>query len=58
MATQLTSRIREIFYVELTLREVFESPTIDQLAQLIVRAQGELSGTEGLEALLSEIESF
>lgn len=57
LATRLTSRIRDVFHIELTLRQVFESPTIDRLAQVIVRTQGELSGAEGLEALLNEIES-
>jgi non-ribosomal peptide synthetase component F/acyl carrier protein len=56
LATQLTTRIRSRYNVEFGLRDIFESPTIDGLAQLIVRAQGELSGTAELEALLDEIE--
>jgi non-ribosomal peptide synthetase component F/acyl carrier protein len=55
LATRLTSRIREIFDVEPSLRDVFESTTVDQLAQLVVRLQGEVSGTADLEALLDEI---
>jgi non-ribosomal peptide synthetase component F/acyl carrier protein len=58
LATQLASRIREIFHVELSLRDMFESATVERLAQLIVRAQVELSGAEDLEALLDEIGSL
>jgi acyl carrier protein len=57
LATQLTSRIRETFYVDLSLRDVFSAPTVDQLAHLIVRMQGELLGDEQLEVLLNEISS-
>ncbi|WP_171074146.1 condensation domain-containing protein [Nonomuraea basaltis] len=57
LATQLASRIRETFTIELSLREVFGSPTVENLAQLIVRTQGESYGAADLEALLNEIES-
>lgn len=39
LATRLTSRLREIFGVEVLLRDVFATPTADGLAQLIVHAQ-------------------
>jgi amino acid adenylation domain-containing protein len=35
LATQITSRIRDIFKLELPLQKVFETPTIAQLAPLI-----------------------
>jgi hypothetical protein len=54
LATQLTTRIREIFDVDVSLRDVFVSPTVDGLVQLIVPKQVELSSAE-LEALLDEI---
>jgi HemK-like putative methylase len=56
LATQLTTRIKAAFSVDLALRDIFESPTIDELAQLIVRTQGEMSDTDDLEALLAELE--
>jgi non-ribosomal peptide synthetase component F/acyl carrier protein len=56
LATRLTARIRAAFNVEVALRDIFESPTVDELAKLIIHAQAELSGTDELEALLDEIE--
>jgi non-ribosomal peptide synthetase component F/acyl carrier protein len=56
LATQLTARIHETFRCDLPLREVFQSPTVEGLAQLILRAQAELADAADLEALLAEIE--
>ena len=39
LATQLTSRIRDVFSVELPLRHVFESPALAQLASVIADLQ-------------------
>jgi amino acid adenylation domain-containing protein len=38
MATQVVSRVREVFGVEVALRQMFESPTVAALAQNISRA--------------------
>jgi hypothetical protein len=56
LATQLTTRIRESQGVTLTLRDVFDAPTVDGLAQLIVLRQIESAGGDELEALLTEVE--
>jgi Condensation domain/AMP-binding enzyme/Phosphopantetheine attachment site len=56
LATRLIARVRESFGVELVVRDVFESPTVDELARVVVRAQGEQSGDDDFEALLAEIE--
>ncbi len=55
LATQLAARIRETFHVDLPLREVFGSPTVEGLAQLILRMQSEQD--DELEALLAEVEA-
>ncbi|HEV2087126.1 MAG TPA: phosphopantetheine-binding protein, partial [Cryptosporangiaceae bacterium] len=57
LATQMTSRVREVFNVELPLREVFGSPTVQGVAQLILWKQSEQSDTAQLEAMLAEIEA-
>jgi Phosphopantetheine attachment site len=56
LATQLAARVYESFGVELTLRDVFQAPTIEGLALLVVQAQAELAGEAGLQALLAELE--
>jgi non-ribosomal peptide synthetase component F/acyl carrier protein len=56
LATQLITRVRDAFALELTVRDVFESPTVGELAQLVVRAQVEQSGLDDFEALLAEVE--
>jgi acyl carrier protein len=39
MATQVVSRMREAFDVELSLSEFFERPTVAQLAELVENAR-------------------
>ena len=41
LATQVVSRVRDTFQVRLTLRNVFEKPTVASLAELIASAAKE-----------------
>lgn len=56
LATQLLTRLREGFGVQLDVRAVFEAPTVDELAPLVVAAQAERLDLDDLEALLLEVE--
>jgi acyl carrier protein len=44
LATQVISRVRELFNVEIALRQLFETPTVTDLAQSIEIALKETSG--------------
>jgi len=56
LATQLIARVRDTFGVQLAVRAVFEAPTVDELARLVVTAQAERLDVDDLEALLREVE--
>ncbi len=58
MATQVVSRIRETFDVELSLRTLFENPTAEGIAQALIEAESETQDAETLDAMLSEIENL
>ncbi|NOZ56703.1 MAG: hypothetical protein GXO73_07950 [Calditrichaeota bacterium] len=58
MATQVVSRIREEFGVEVPLRTLFEHPTIEEITQEIALLQAENVGDEELEALLAELDDL
>ena len=58
MATQVVSRIREEFDVELSLRAMFENPTAEGIAQAIIEAESETQDSESLNAILSKIENL
>jgi acyl carrier protein len=53
LATQVISRLREALNVELRLREIFEHPTIGELAQVISRLQMQQMENEEKEVLES-----
>ncbi len=48
MATQLVSRLRDAFQVELSLREMFETPTVEGLAQRVETAREAATGLEAV----------
>jgi amino acid adenylation domain-containing protein len=56
LLTQLVSRLRTTFKIELPLRTLFESPTIAQLAVAIVQKQSEEIDGELLTQLLTRLE--
>jgi amino acid adenylation domain-containing protein len=56
IATQLISRIRVMFDVELPLRKLFESPTVEDLALAVAAARGPVSVE--VDDLLAELEGL
>ena len=58
MATQVVSRIRDEFDVELSLRTLFENPTIDGIARAITEEQAAMQDEEELEKMLDELEGL
>ena len=57
LATQLNIRIRETIQVDLTLRDIFASATVEMLARRIAYRQAEQEPVEDVEALLNDLES-
>jgi len=56
LATQVTSRIRLIFHIEISLRAMFESPTLRGLAAKIDEARA--SSDEEIAGLLDSLEQL
>jgi acyl carrier protein len=55
-ATQIVSRVREAFRMELPLRKIFEQPTVEGMAQALLEEHGEQ--IERTAGLLLQISSF
>ncbi|MFL6199522.1 MAG: SDR family NAD(P)-dependent oxidoreductase [Thermoanaerobaculia bacterium] len=55
VATQLISRVRESFEVEIALRALFEAPTVAELGVVIVREQAALVDEDELSSALAEL---
>jgi amino acid adenylation domain-containing protein len=58
LATRVISRIRDEFGAELPVRRMFESPTIEELALLVVEAALEARGDDQIASLLAELEQM
>jgi len=58
MATQIVSRLRNTFHLEVPLRTLFESQTIEQLAAAIMGHQDRDSEKQDLEEVLFALESL
>jgi SAM-dependent methyltransferase len=57
-ATQVISRIRKTFHVELPLRTVFEKPTIEKLATALMENRNERTEEKEVSRILTELESI
>jgi amino acid adenylation domain-containing protein len=55
LATQISSRVRSAFQVELPLRRLFESPTIERLAEAILNDREERARVEHTAELLLKL---
>jgi amino acid adenylation domain-containing protein len=58
LATQVISRVRNAFNIEIPLRTLFESPTIEQMAALIMEHQGKRLAGDEIECVLDPLESL
>lgn len=56
LATQVAARINEVFNVELPLRQLFEEPTVAELARTLERLQWAVAGAAETEPLGEEQE--
>ena len=58
LATQLIARVSESFQISLSLRTLFESPTVADLAVVIVQKQAEQADGDALAQVLGEIKQL
>ena len=58
LATTVVSRINQAFAVELTIRHIFETPTIASLSLAVTQSQSEHTEDEDIADLLAELEGL
>jgi acyl carrier protein len=58
LATQVISRIRDVFHVDVPLRDLFVNPTVAGLALAIAEKQAERIAPGELEGILSDLKSW
>jgi acyl transferase domain-containing protein len=58
LGTQLLTRLRDLFQVDLPLRTLFEAPTVAELSIAILEKQVALTDNETLEQLLTQLEEL
>lgn len=58
VATQLVSRVRETFHVELPVSAIFDAPTVSEMAVVIVQKQAEQANADALAQALLEIKQM
>jgi len=57
LGTQVMSRIRSAFSIDLPLRHMFESPTVAEMADVITQSQWKQASEAELAQLLGEVEA-
>ncbi|MBW4575235.1 MAG: amino acid adenylation domain-containing protein [Aphanothece sp. CMT-3BRIN-NPC111] len=58
LLTQVTSRLQKAFQVEVSLRQIFETPTIAELAAIVAEKMVEQTDSEMLAQMLAELEEL
>lgn len=57
-ATRLISRVIQTFHLELPLKALFDSPTVAEMAEIIVQNQSKKASDEELARMLNEVETL
>jgi aryl carrier-like protein len=58
LATQVISRVRQAFQMDLALRTIFEKPTVEELTMVIMEKLSERGGGEEMPRILAELISL